>query len=54
MIIKWWQLKKGECSAKYREELRQALRSNEELPDERESTAGVVRETASWCRKCLV
>ncbi|XP_056134022.1 uncharacterized protein LOC130110842 [Lampris incognitus] len=48
--IKWWKLKKEDCCVEFRQELRQALGSSEELPDGWATTAEIVRETA---RKAL-
>ncbi|KAG2455670.1 CFDP2 protein, partial [Polypterus senegalus] len=42
--IKWW--KKEDCKVEFREKVRQALDSCDELPDSWETTADVVRVTA--------
>ncbi|KAK3570202.1 hypothetical protein QTP86_016526 [Hemibagrus guttatus] len=42
---KWWKLKKEECCEEFRQKLRQALGCQVVLPDDWESTAGVIRET---------
>ncbi|MBN3289671.1 CFDP2 protein, partial [Polypterus senegalus] len=44
--IKWWKLKKKDCKIESREEVRKALGGSEELPDNWETTADVVRVTA--------
>lgn len=44
IIIEWWRLRKEECCAEFREELRPALGNGEESSDDWESTAVVVRE----------
>ena len=44
--IKWWKLKREECGAEFREEVRQALGGREELPAGWAATADVMRETA--------
>ncbi|KAG2460001.1 IMDH1 dehydrogenase, partial [Polypterus senegalus] len=44
-MIKWWRLKKEDCKVEFREEVRQALSGNEELPDNWATTAEVVRVT---------
>lgn len=45
IITEWWRLRKEECCAEFREELRPALGNSEESSDDWESTAVVVRET---------
>ncbi|KAK3566968.1 hypothetical protein QTP86_007811 [Hemibagrus guttatus] len=42
---KWWKLKKEECCEELRQKLRQALGGQVVLPDDWETTAGVIRET---------
>lgn len=44
--IKGWKLKMEECCTKFRKELRMVLGSNEELQNDWEGTAIVLRETA--------
>ncbi|KAK3514307.1 hypothetical protein QTP70_013636 [Hemibagrus guttatus] len=43
---KWWKLKKEECCEEFRQKLRQALCGQVVLPDDWETTAEVIRETA--------
>ncbi|KAK3566679.1 hypothetical protein QTP86_003189, partial [Hemibagrus guttatus] len=42
---KWWKLKKEECCEEFRQKLRQALGGQVVLPDDWETTAGVIIET---------
>jgi len=44
--IRRWKLKMSNCSIKFKEEVMRALGGAEELPDEWEVSAAVVRETA--------
>ncbi|KAB5517594.1 hypothetical protein PHYPO_G00168920 [Pangasianodon hypophthalmus] len=44
--IKWWKLKKEECCENFRQKLRQTLGGQVVLPDDRETTAEVIRVTA--------
>ena len=44
--IKWWKLKKEDCSEEFREEIRRALGGKDGLPDDWTTTAKVVRDTA--------
>ena len=44
--IRWWKLRKSECSVKFKDEVIQALGGGEELSDDWEAAAEVVRETA--------
>ena len=44
--IRWWKLKEEDCSAKFREEVRQRLSGGDEMLDDWATTAEVLRETA--------
>ncbi|KAF7694071.1 hypothetical protein HF521_007824, partial [Silurus meridionalis] len=44
--IRWWKLKEGDCSERFREEVRQGLSGGEEVLDDWATTAEVIRETA--------
>ncbi|KAI5615411.1 hypothetical protein C0J50_10766 [Silurus asotus] len=44
--IRWWKLKEEECSMRFRVEVRQGLCGGEEVLDDWETTAGVMREAA--------
>ncbi|KAI5611767.1 hypothetical protein C0J50_1408 [Silurus asotus] len=44
--IRWWKLKKEECSVRFREEVRQGLGGGEEMLDDWGTTGGVMREAA--------
>ncbi|KAI5085843.1 hypothetical protein C0J45_23588 [Silurus meridionalis] len=54
--IRWWKLKEEECSMRFREEVRQRLSVGEEVLDDWETTAGVMREKTKrhggGMRKC--
>ena len=42
--IKWWKLKSKECGETFKMEVRQALKGTEELPDDWETIADLVRK----------
>ncbi|KAF7710092.1 hypothetical protein HF521_008964 [Silurus meridionalis] len=44
--IRWWKLKEEDCSVRFREEVRHGLGGGEEVLDDWETTAGVMREAA--------
>ncbi|KAF7707519.1 hypothetical protein HF521_018737 [Silurus meridionalis] len=44
--IRWWKLKEEECSVRFRKEVRQGLGGGEEVLDDWETTAEVMREAA--------
>ncbi|KAF7704909.1 hypothetical protein HF521_020195, partial [Silurus meridionalis] len=44
--IRWWKLKKEDCSVRFREEVRQELGGGEEVLDDCGTTAGVIIKTA--------
>ena len=44
--ISLWKLKKQDCCEEFREEIRRALGSSEELPDDWPPTLNIVRDTA--------
>ena len=44
--VRWWKLEMNDCSTKFKEEVMRAVGGAEELPDELEVSAAVVRETA--------
>ncbi|KAI5099189.1 hypothetical protein C0J45_11328 [Silurus meridionalis] len=43
--IRWWKLKEEDCSVRFREEVRQRLGGGEEVLDDWETTAGVMRDS---------
>ncbi|KAI5625660.1 hypothetical protein C0J50_14874 [Silurus asotus] len=44
--IRWWKLKEEVCSVRFREEVRQGLGGGEEVLDDLETTAGVMKVAA--------
>ena len=44
--IKWWKLKKEDCCEEFREEIRQDLGGEEELPDDWTTMTNLARDTA--------
>ncbi|KAI5102149.1 gastrula zinc finger protein XlCGF28.1-like [Silurus meridionalis] len=44
--IRWWKLKEEDCGERFRKEVRQSLSGGEEVLDDWETTAEVIRETA--------
>ena len=44
--IKWWTLKRENCSGEFREEIRRVLDDREELPDDWTTTTNILRDIA--------